>query len=270
MEEGRPRELAHRDHVPVDARPQGHVLDVAGHVLEARRDRRPHTVGEAPHHVGDHGMGGLRACLHDPGPVDVLQHRRVLVPADDHRERRRPLRGRERAIVGDRLMCDRHDAGAARRDQPRRLLHGGVVRTYEVRAAEGLAAVHRRVGHHHPDETDRDRPHADHVVTRQLEPRAHVRSEAHRRELLQAIPELLGREVVLVVAEDDVRHADGVEAVDHAAPGVDAREEARSEEVAGEHDDERVAVGPCLVMIDERLQPGEVLERIDVVDGDDA
>ena len=167
-------------------------------------------------------------------------------------------------------MRDRHDAGAARRDEPRCLLDGGVVRAREVHAAEGLAAVHRRVGHHHADETDRDRPHADHVVTRQLEPGAHVRPEAYGLELLQAIPELLGREVVLVVAEDDVRHADGVEAVDHAAPGIDAREEARSEEVTGEHDDERVAVGPRLVVIDERLQPGEVLERIDVVDGDDA
>jgi len=97
-----------------------------------------------------------------------------------------------------------------------------------------------------------------------------VGAQALRRQGVEPRAKLVRRHVVLVVAEDHVRHPDRVHALDHAPAGVDARQDARREEVAGEDDEESPRRDARGVVLHHRRQARQVLERVHVVHLDDA
>ena len=81
-------------------------------------------------------------------------------------------------------------------------------------------------------------PDREHLAPRERRIEGDVRGEPRRAELGDALAKRLGRDVVLVVAEDGMRDADHAHALDHAAAGIEAREDARPDEVAGERHEE--------------------------------
>ena len=273
-------EIVHALHVLVDARAQLRILGVERDLLDADRHRWqvPRPGGRriaGPGEVDHHGAGRVHAGLDDPRAGGLLDVDDVLVPAHDHRERRVTLQRGEVPVVGDALVRERDHAGAALlAHEARGLAHRRAVRGRDVAAPEGLAPVRGLVGHHDADEPDAHRAVAPDLDDRAGGQRrveaAHVGGDPRGPELADARGELGDGDVVFVVAEDHVGDPDRVHAVDHAAPVVEAREDARREEVPGEGHDHRVRGVRGGVVPHEVLEPRQVLERIDVVDGDDA
>ena len=106
-----------------------------------------------------------------------------------------------------------------------RLAKDARVRGLDLRAAEGRVAIEVAIRDDDAEQTDAHAAHVDGVVV--LHPLAdvHVRADPRRLELVHALHELDRGDVVLVIAEHDVREADVVHAVDHPAPGVERREQ---------------------------------------------
>jgi len=200
----------------------------------------------------------------------------VLVAADDDRERRPALRAGERSIVVHRLVRDGHHARAPLlADETRFRAERRLVGRRELGAAEGRVPVDRGVGHDDAEQADAHGAPAraldrEDLLRGQRRVEADVGGEPRRAELGDALAQRGERHVVLVVAEHDVRDADRVQALDHGAPAVQAREEARRQEVARDDDEHRVGGRGLGVVPHEGPQARQVLERVDVVDRDDA
>jgi hypothetical protein len=257
--------------VPGHPRAHGRILGVPRDL--AQRDghrRRVEAVGLGrPRELEHRGERGVRAALHDPrGPL-ALERRLVLVPRQQRGEARPAAR--EGAVVGQRLVGERQHRGAPGLAEALGLGARGVVGRQEDRAPERRPTVRRGVVHHDADEPHAHRAapgraHLDHVRDgqRRLEA-AYVRAEARGLELAHARAELLGRDVVLVVAEHGVREAERVHAVDHAPPRVEAREHARRDEIAGHRHEEPVGGVDLARLSQQRGEPRQVLEGVDVV-----
>ena len=273
QERGR-RERVDRGEAAIDERAQRGVLGVAGDRLEARRhDGRGGIPGCREHRVDDDRVGRVGAGLDDADPRDGLVERDVLVAADHDRRQARE-RTRERAIVVGGLVRQRDHPRAPVGNERARLAHRGGVRRLE-RRVERPAAEHERIREADAEQADPDRSRLtgradrDDVARRQRPIEVvHVRREPHRVELADARHERGVRDIVLVVAERDVRDADRVEARDHAAAVVEARQRARREKIPGERDQQAVRAGARLA--DEGRHARQVVEHVDVVERDDA
>ncbi len=205
----------------------------------------------------------------------------MLVAADDDGESRAARDARRRdgegAIGVDGLVRDGDHQGAALLgEQVGGGAEGRVVGGEERGAVERDAVVHAAVLHHHADEPD---PHvarrraADVQDLRRRQARIEaedVGREAGGAELVEAGAELCGADVVLVVAQHHVRDGHRVHAVDHAAALIQAREHAGADEVAREGGHEHVGRIDVGGVLHQRAQAREVVERIDVVDADEA
>jgi len=100
--------------------------------------------------------------------------------------------------------------------------------------------------------------------------RAHVGVEPRAAKLHRAPGELRQAHVVLMVPEDHVSDRDRVETIDHRGTLVEARQDARRQEVTSERHEESVRWTRLPMVLREALQARQVVQRVDVVDADDA
>ena len=213
--------------------------------------------------VADRGGRRVRAGLDDGAPVRAREDDLVLVAAEDQVHAAAP---RERVVGGEGLVRERDDALAAARAELARERSRRREAVRDLEAPERVAAEDARLRRQQTQQTHA----AAEDRRRRLEaghgPR-HVAVEHGALELAAAPRERGEADVGLVVAEAREVDADEVEHADHAPAAVEAAEHGRRHEVARERRD---GMRPRRAdAVQERLQPRQVVELVDVVDGDD-
>ena len=124
--------------------------------------------------------------------------------------------------------------------------------------------------HHDAEKADPEIADRDHLRLRQtIAERVRIGIEPRAAKFGDAFLQLRGRNVVFVIAEDHVGDPGLVEAIDHPRAEIEAREHARREKITGQDGEKCVGWIFFAPRFDERREPREILESVDVVDGDD-